>query len=117
MRMTQNYVVNSRKTFALFLFSFIEGSLAATSKESEIGTTAFWLKLVLVIILVLFGGLVAGLTLGLMSLDATNLHILTMSGDERQKKYASRIQPIRKNGHLLLVTLLISNTLVNETLP
>lgn len=25
--------------------------------------------------------------------------------------------PIRKNGHLLLVTLLLSNMIVNETLP
>ncbi|RKP37167.1 hypothetical protein BJ085DRAFT_2481, partial [Dimargaris cristalligena] len=58
-----------------------------------------------------------GLTLGLMSLDETNLHILSISGDERQKKYAARIQPIRKNGHWLLVTLLLINTLINESLP
>lgn len=32
-------------------------------------------------------------------------------------KYALRIQPIRKNGHLLLVTLLLGNVLINETLP
>ncbi|KAK9763091.1 hypothetical protein K7432_010548, partial [Basidiobolus ranarum] len=77
----------------------------------------FWLYLSGAIFLVLFGGLVAGLTLGLMSLDQTNLHILATSGDEKQKKYAARIQPIRENGHLLLVTLLLTNTLVNETLP
>ncbi|ORX67323.1 DUF21-domain-containing protein, partial [Linderina pennispora] len=58
-----------------------------------------------------------GLTLGLMSLDETNLHILATSGTETQKKYAKRIQPIRKNGHWLLVTLLLGNTVINETLP
>ncbi|CAG8458072.1 6817_t:CDS:10 [Diversispora eburnea] len=63
------------------------------------------------------GGLFAGLTLGLMSLDGTNLHILSRSGDETQRKYAARIQPIRRNGHLLLVTLLLGNVLVNEALP
>ncbi|CAG8455229.1 9643_t:CDS:2 [Dentiscutata heterogama] len=52
-----------------------------------------------------------------MSLDETNLHILCRSEDPKKRKYAARIQPIRKNGHLLLVTLLLSNVLVNETLP
>ncbi|KAI8914516.1 hypothetical protein EDD86DRAFT_186428 [Gorgonomyces haynaldii] len=52
-----------------------------------------------------------------MSLDNTNLTILKSSGTPKQKLYASRIEPIRKNGHLLLVTLLLVNTLVNETLP
>ncbi|CAG8563773.1 648_t:CDS:2 [Acaulospora colombiana] len=52
-----------------------------------------------------------------MSLDETNLHILASSGDHAQREYARKIQPIRKNGHLLLVTLLLNNVLVNETLP
>jgi len=34
-----------------------------------------------------------------------------------QRKYANKIKPIRKNGHLLLVTLLLANMIVNETLP
>ncbi|CAG8524345.1 8458_t:CDS:2 [Ambispora leptoticha] len=52
-----------------------------------------------------------------MSLDETNLHILATSGNTKERQYAARIQPIRKNGHLLLVTLLLFNVLVNETLP
>ncbi|KAJ1673177.1 hypothetical protein EV182_005746, partial [Spiromyces aspiralis] len=52
-----------------------------------------------------------------MSLDETNLHILATSGTPTQRQYAKRIQPIRKNGHWLLVTLLLGNTIVNETLP
>ncbi|CAG8727286.1 5310_t:CDS:2, partial [Cetraspora pellucida] len=52
-----------------------------------------------------------------MSLDETNLHILTQSEDPKKRNYAARIQPIRRNGHLLLVTLLLCNVLVNETLP
>lgn len=35
----------------------------------------------------------------------------------QQKVYANKIKPIRKNGHLLLVTLLLANMIVNETLP
>ncbi|KAJ1664490.1 hypothetical protein EV178_004102 [Coemansia sp. RSA 1646] len=81
------------------------------------GTTSFYFRVVVCTVLVLAGGLLAGLTLGLMSLDETNLHILATSGTEQQKKYAKRIQPIRKNGHWLLVTLLLGNTVINETLP
>jgi len=34
-----------------------------------------------------------------------------------QRKYAIKIMPVRKNGHLLLVTLLLCNMIVNESLP
>ncbi|KAJ2733519.1 hypothetical protein IW152_002985 [Coemansia sp. BCRC 34962] len=52
-----------------------------------------------------------------MSLDEVNLQILATCGSEAQRAYAQRIQPIRKNGHWLLVTLLLGNTVINETLP
>lgn len=34
-----------------------------------------------------------------------------------QQKYANAIKPVRHNGHQLLVTLLLANMIVNETLP
>lgn len=52
-----------------------------------------------------------------MSLDDTQLHVLSISGTPKQREYANKIKPIRKNGHLLLVTLLLANMIVNETLP
>ncbi|EIN12939.1 DUF21-domain-containing protein [Punctularia strigosozonata HHB-11173 SS5] len=52
-----------------------------------------------------------------MSLDETQLNVLSVSGTPKQQAYARKIQPIRKNGHLLLVTLLLANMVVNETLP
>ncbi|KAI0031092.1 hypothetical protein K488DRAFT_52853, partial [Vararia minispora EC-137] len=72
---------------------------------------------VLIPTLVLLSGLFAGLTLGYMSLDETQLHVLRISGTPCQRKYAEQIEPIRKNGHLLLVTLLLANMITNETLP
>ncbi|PPR03590.1 hypothetical protein CVT26_006131 [Gymnopilus dilepis] len=72
---------------------------------------------ILVPVLVLLSGLFAGLTLGYMSLDETQLHVLSISGTPEQRKYANKIMPVRKNGHLLLVTLLLANMIVNETLP
>ncbi|KAJ2080066.1 hypothetical protein H4R24_003337 [Coemansia sp. RSA 988] len=80
-------------------------------------TSSYCAKLVACAVLVVVGGLLAGLTLGLMSLDETNLQILATSGSDQQRTYAQRIQPLRRNGHWLLVTLLLGNTIVNETLP
>ncbi|KAJ2918903.1 hypothetical protein MD484_g1524, partial [Candolleomyces efflorescens] len=72
---------------------------------------------VLIPVLVLLSGLFAGLTLGYMSLDETQLNVLSISGTPEQREYARKIKPIRKNGHLLLVTLLLANMIVNESLP
>ncbi|OSX62805.1 hypothetical protein POSPLADRAFT_1180890 [Postia placenta MAD-698-R-SB12] len=72
---------------------------------------------VLIPILVILSGVFAGLTLGYMSLDETQLNVLSISGTPKQKLYANKIKPIRKDGHLLLVTLLLANMIVNETLP
>jgi metal transporter CNNM len=49
----------------------------------------------------------------LISVHATYMLIL----HRRQRKYANQIKPIRQNGHLLLVTLLLANMIVNESLP
>ncbi|EFI27832.1 CBS domain-containing protein [Coprinopsis cinerea okayama7 len=77
----------------------------------------FIVFVVLIPVLVLLSGLFAGLTLGYMSLDETQLNVLSVSGTPEQREYANRIKPIRENGHRLLVTLLLANMIVNETLP
>ena len=86
-------------------------------KEKEL---AEWQKIVyglLIPVLVVLSGLFAGLTLGYMSLDETQLQVLSLQGTPKQKMYAEKIMPIRKDGHLLLTTLLIANMITNETLP
>lgn len=60
---------------------------------------------------------VAGLTLGLMSLDSTALDIVMQSSNPSQAAAARVIKPIREQGNLLLVTLLLTNTLAAELLP
>ena len=93
---------------------------AATSHSGwniEPNTPRFWITLGACFVLVMLGGLFAGLTIGLMSLDVTNLQIIINSGNPKQVKYAKKILPLRKKGHWLLSTLLISNVIVNETLP
>lgn len=45
------------------------------------------------------------------------VYVLSQSGTPKQKRHAAKIIPIRKNGHLLLVSLLLLNVISNETLP
>lgn len=66
---------------------------------------------------VLSAGLAAGLTMGLLSLDVTKLEIKCRVGTEEEKRDAQAVLPIVKRHHLLLVTLLLFNSIANETLP
>ncbi len=45
----------------------------------------------------------SGLTLGLMGLDLLDLEVLRRSGSEKEARQASRIIPLIKNAHFLLV--------------
>ncbi len=66
----------------------------------------------IVIGLVLLSGLFSGLTLGMFSLNISDLETKI----ELDDKQAKRIYSVRKNSFLLLCTLLLGNTAVNATL-
>ncbi|PKI68755.1 DUF21 domain-containing protein At4g14240-like [Punica granatum] len=68
-------------------------------------------------LLVLFAGIMSGLTLGLMSLGLVDLEILQRSGTPDEKKQAATILPVVKKQHQLLVTLLLCNAASMEALP
>ncbi|KAJ7842260.1 hypothetical protein B0H14DRAFT_2781425 [Mycena olivaceomarginata] len=93
------------------------GTVLSKREKFDPHSTTSIVFAVLIPILVLSSGVFAGLTLGYMSLDETQLNVLSMSGTPKQREYANKIKPIRKNGHLLLVTLLLANMITNETLP
>ncbi|KAJ0388730.1 hypothetical protein ATCC90586_010708 [Pythium insidiosum] len=59
----------------------------------------------------------AGLTMGLLSLDMLNMRILQMEGSTDEKRWASRVLPILSKHHFLLVTLMLVNAGANEALP
>lgn len=73
-------------------------------------------SIVVAAILICFSALFSGLTLGLLSLDLVALKVLQSAGDEKEREYAKKIIPIRTNGNLLLCTLLLGNTIVNNGL-
>lgn len=103
--------------------------------------TMFWVYLMISASLVLFAGIMSGLTLGLMSLSLVDLEVLTKAGQPEDRKnaglvfvllfnsfisftssalisfvflMAAKILPIVKNQHLLLCTLLICNAMAME---
>ena len=67
---------------------------------------------VIVIILLLFSAVFSGLTLGLFSLNVSELKRKIRLGDKK----AQKVYKVRKNGNLLLCTLLIGNVAVNSTM-
>ncbi|THG16534.1 DUF21 domain-containing protein At4g14240-like isoform X1 [Camellia sinensis] len=67
--------------------------------------------------LVLFAGIMSGLTLGLMSLGLVELEILQRSGTASEKRQAAVILPVVQKQHQLLVTLLLCNACAMEALP
>lgn len=73
------------------------------------GSVEFYEYVGICVALVCFAGIFSGLTLGLLSLDTLNLQVLIRGGDDKSRKYATRLMPIVKHHHLLLVTLLLAN--------
>ncbi|TAK50541.1 MAG: DUF21 domain-containing protein [Saprospiraceae bacterium] len=69
------------------------------------------MDLLIIVLLVLLSALFSGLTLGFFSLNLTSLERKIKLGDPR----AIKVYPIRKNGNLLLCTLLLGNVAVNST--
>ncbi|CAK9173673.1 unnamed protein product [Ilex paraguariensis] len=85
--------------------------------EIEFGTVWWYVYAGISCFLVLFAGIMSGLTLGLMSLGLVDLEILQRSGTPAEKKQAAAIFPVVQKQHQLLVTLLLCNAAAMEALP
>ena len=70
------------------------------------------MNVLIVALLILLSGCFSGLTLGFFSLNLTSLERKMKLGNKQAKK----IYPIRKNGNLLLCTLLLGNVAVNSAM-
>ncbi|ORY80028.1 hypothetical protein BCR37DRAFT_388387 [Protomyces lactucae-debilis] len=86
--------------------------------DEQPGSPQFWWKLGVSVVLILGGGVFAGLTIALMGQDIINLQVLAESGEERERRHAAKVLSLLKRGkHWVLVTLLLCNVLTNESLP
>ncbi|KAF5941668.1 hypothetical protein HYC85_019310 [Camellia sinensis] len=90
---------------------------AAESEGIEFGSVWWFVYVGISCFLVLFAGIMSGLTLGLMSLGLVELEILQRSGTSTEKKQAAAILPVVQKQHQLLVTLLLCNACSMEALP
>lgn len=96
-----------------------DSELVSDSGENKYktGSIGFYLCILFSMTLIFFGGIVSGLTTGLMSLDSVQLRVLIEAGNENEKKWASIALNLIKRHHLLLVTLLLANSICMEALP
>ncbi|KAI3768232.1 hypothetical protein L2E82_18747 [Cichorium intybus] len=77
----------------------------------------FFIHVGMISMIVLFAGMMSGLTLGLLSMSLVDLEVLAKSGKPMDRLRASKILSLVKNHHLVLCTLLISNATAMEALP
>lgn len=79
---------------------------------------SLWAYLGTAMALVLLGGAFAGLTIALMGQDEIYLQVIATSGEGSERKNAGKVLRLLNRGkHWVLVTLLLSNVITNETLP
>lgn len=93
-------------------------SLAGKPDPKPPGDPKLWIYLAVAAALVLLGGAFAGLTIALMGQDEIYLQVIEDSGEGAERKNAGKVLRLLKRGkHWVLVTLLLSNVITNETLP
>ncbi|XP_072515693.1 metal transporter CNNM4 isoform X3 [Salminus brasiliensis] len=97
-------------------FLLSENDVRLRVVEEKISFLPFWLQIILVLCLLVLSGMFSGLNLGLMALDPMELRIVQSCGTEKEKRYARKIEPIRRKGNYLLCSLLLGNVLVNTSL-
>lgn len=64
--------------------------------EYKWGETEFFIHIGIIVLLVLFAGLMSGLTLGLMSMSLVDLEVLAKSGTPNDRKYAGTVYPFSR---------------------
>ncbi|KAH6679340.1 hypothetical protein B0J14DRAFT_295917 [Halenospora varia] len=96
----------------------ILGFAANEKLPEEPEDPSLWLYLSVAAILVLLGGAFAGLTIAYMGQDSIHLQVIATSSEGKEQRNAQKVLSLMQKGkHWVLVTLLLSNVIVNETLP
>lgn len=101
----------------LFTNAKAENGVGKESSHSPLHNLPKPILWLIAILCLVWAACMAGLTLGLMTLDTVGLELIMNSNNEKEAEAARKIIPVRKNAHLLLVTLLLGNTIATELLP
>ena len=104
----------------LFISSCIVACLAGTEDRSAVKSlpvAEYIIYSFVCVFLVLMGGLMSGLTVGLLGIDEIALELKIATGSESEKQDARKVLNVIEKHHLLLVTLLLANAIAMEGLP
>lgn len=101
------------------------GATHATEEEGEgglefhfaFGTAGFYGCVFISVLCTIWAGAMSGLTVGLLSIDTLELEMKLIHGTEEQRQLATKVLPLLKKHHYLLVTLLLCNAVAMEALP
>lgn len=111
-------LVHPTLSYAAPIFSRGLGVLKHGDEPKDAGDPDLYVYLGVACALVLLGGAFAGLTIALMGQDEIYLQVIATSGEGTERKNAAKVLRLLKKGkHWVLVTLLLSNVITNETLP
>ena len=93
--------------------------LSEDAKFATFDEVQDYVDLACVIVIVACAALAAGLTMGVTSLESSELRVIVRTGSQTEKSQASKLLPLveRRPHHQVLVTLLLCNSLANEALP
>eukprot|EP00915_Cephaloidophora_sp_WS-2016_P003514 GHVH01004746.1.p1 GENE.GHVH01004746.1~~GHVH01004746.1.p1 ORF type:complete len:609 (+),score=88.40 GHVH01004746.1:72-1898(+) len=69
------------------------------------------------IFLVILAAIASGLTVGLLSMEPLDLKMLRLEGNFEEKYKANEVLKLISNKHLIMVTLLLTNSIAMEALP
>ena len=93
------------------------GTTAAPDIVIETPVWMFPLKIAGCVVLLALAATFSGLTLGVMGLDVVQLEIVMSAADsEADRKNAEKILTVRRDGNLLLATLIMGNVAMNSLL-
>ncbi|KAL4947700.1 hypothetical protein BDW69DRAFT_177915 [Aspergillus filifer] len=99
-------------------FPLTPDTFSVAEEEPSTSDPELWINLGVAVALVLIGGVFAGLTIALMGQDAVHLQVLATSSEGPEQRHAKTVlNLIHKGKHWVLVTLLLGNVVVNESLP
>jgi hypothetical protein len=82
-----------RQVMVVMMMMFPVGLLGGHSvgRHAHFGEPEWWIAGGISVFLVLFAGIMSGLTLGLMSLGLVDLEVLQQSGSDEEKRQASKL--------------------------